>query len=287
VTRPPPARVLGIDWSGALAGARDKIWLCEVADGAVVRLEAGRTREEVAAEVVEVGGRDPSVVAGFDFAFSLPAWFLAERGLADVRALWALAAAEGERWLLAEAPPFWGVRGSRRPELPAHTRRTEDEAAARSGRRPSSVFKLVGADQVGRGSVRGMVALETLAAAGWAVWPFDAPPADRPVAVEIWPRLLYAEPVVKSSPRGRAEYLSRHAPGLAADHRRAAEASDDAFDALTAAWSLWARRADFAALPPARDGVERLEGRIWTPPDGLPLDRVIRPEAGGAGGHAR
>lgn len=260
-----PERVLAVDWSGAVAGAERKIWLCEVAGGAVARLEAGRTREALVGEVVRAARADPALVVGLDFAFSLPAWFFAERGLADARALWALAAREGEAWLRAECPPFWGPGGTRRPALPAHTRRTEDEAAAASGRRPSSVFKLVGADQVGRGSVRGMAALAAFADAGFAVWPFEAPVPGRPLAVEIWPRLLYAEPVVKSRRDARAAYLDRHAPTLAAGARADAEASDDAFDALTAALAMWACRDDLAALPPARDEVERVEGRIWSP----------------------
>jgi hypothetical protein len=28
---------------------------------------------------------------------------------------------------------------------------------------------------------------------------------------------------------------------------------------------MWAHRGSLAALPPARDDVERLEGRIWAP----------------------
>lgn len=260
-----PARVVAVDWSGAVAGERQKIWLCEIGAAGIVRLEDGRSRPEVADELVALGRRRPSLVAGFDFAFSLPTWFFADRGLTDVRGLWALATRDGEEWLRGHMPPFWGVGGSRRPELPAHTRRTEDEAAARSRRRPSSVFKLVGADQVGRGSVRGMAALATLSAAGWAVWPFDDPAPSRPVAVEIWPRLLYRADVVKSDPGARAAYLARHEPQLAPAVRAAAEASDDAFDALTAALRMWEARDQLGDLPPARGGVERLEGRIWAP----------------------
>ncbi len=244
-----------------------------MAGGRVVRLENGRTREALAAEVARLGAEHPGLAAGFDFAFSFPAWYLAGRGLADARALWALAAREGDAWLRDAAPPFWGARGTRRPPLPAHARRTEEEAARASGRRPSSVFKLVGADQVGRGSVRGMPVLAALAGAGWAVWPFDDAAPGRPVAVEIWPRLLYAEPVVKGRREARSAYLARHAPGLDAGVRAAAEGSDDAFDALTAALAMWAHRRTLAALPPARDALERLEGRIWAPggpPGGSP-----------------
>ena len=248
-----------------MAGAERKIWLCEVADGSVVRLEAGRTREALVDEVVLTARAHPRLVAGFDFAFSFPGWFFGERGLTDARALWVLAAREGEAWLRADAPPFWGARGTRPPAVPARTRRTEDDAGRRAGMLPSSVFKLVGAGQVGRGSVRGMAALSALAEAGFAVWPFDTPRPGRPVAIEIWPRLLYAEPVVKSRREARAAYLDRHAPWLVPAVRADAERSDDAFDALTAALAMWEHRRDLAALPPPRDDVERLEGCIWAP----------------------
>jgi len=121
----------------------------------------------------------------------------------------------------------------------------------------------LGADQVGTGSVRGMPALARLATAGFAVWPFDAPRPGEPVAVEIWPRPLYAEPVVKSSAGARAAYLARHAPDVPDAFRAAAARSDDAFDALTAALAMWHRRDELATLGPAGDETERVEGRIW------------------------
>ncbi len=39
---PSPIRVLAVDWSGAKSGARKKIWLAEVVDGGMTRLESGR-----------------------------------------------------------------------------------------------------------------------------------------------------------------------------------------------------------------------------------------------------
>lgn len=258
-----PDAVVAVDWSGALAGSERKLWLCQVERGTVVRLESGRTRDALVDDVIATARRLPRVAAGFDFAFSLPAWFFVARQLPDAHALWALAAREGEAWIRGPVAPFWGRGGTTRPDLPAHVRRTEHDAGERAARRPSSVFKLVGADQVGAGSVRGMPALARLAAAGFAVWPFDDPVPGQPVAVEIWPRLLYAAPVVKSSSDARAAYLARHAPGVADGFVQAAAASDDAFDALTAALAMWDGRAALAALPPARDATERLEGRIW------------------------
>lgn len=74
-------------------------------------------------------------------------------------------------------------------------RQTELDVRAR-GIRPKSVFQLVGAGQVGRGSLYGMQALHRLAAAGFRIWPFDPP--GRPLVVEIFPRLL-TRAVVKSN----------------------------------------------------------------------------------------
>lgn len=233
-------------------------------DGEVVRLEDGRPREALVDELLRVASERP-VAVGLDFAFSMPAWVFARTGFDAAPELWALAAGRGERWLAGPRWPFWRTR--RPDDLPDEWRRTEREiAAAAPGRRPSSVFKLVGADQVGAGSVRGMALLPRLRGGGVPVWPFDDPVPGASVAVEIWPRLCYREPVAKSRPAARADYLARHHPALPESLRARAERSDDAFDALAAAAAMWAHRAALAALPPARDAVERLEGRIWAPP---------------------
>lgn len=251
--------VVAVDWSGALAGSERKIWLCQIEAGAVLRLENGRSREALVEDVIATARRVPRLVVGLDFAFSVPRWFFEARELASAHELWALAAREGEAWLRGPVAPFWGRHGTKRPVMPAEVRRTEIVAGVRAGRRPSSVFKLVGADQVGAGSVRGMAALERLSAAGFAVWPFDAVRPGRPIAVEIWPRLLYRAPVVKSSREGRERYLADHVGGISAAMRTAAAESDDAFDALTAALAMWEGRTGLGALG---DG-DREEGRIW------------------------
>jgi len=75
-------------------------------------------------------------------------------------------------------------------------RRTDRDLRARKVR-PSSPFKLVGASQVGKGSLRGMPCLARLEEAGFHVWPFRAGP---PLVIEIYPALLTTS-AVKSSPR--------------------------------------------------------------------------------------
>ena len=258
--------MLAVDWSGALAGSERKIWLCEVDAQGVARLEDGRSRDALMAHVCDEGARDPRLVAGFDFAFSFPVWFVQAHG-GEAAAVWQTARGLGEEWLAAHVGPFWGRVGrARRDPAREQFRRTERAVAARAGSQPSSVFKLVGAGQVGPGSVRGMPYLLALRDAGFAIWPFDPVRADAPLAIEIWPRLCYGEPVRKSRPEARAAWLARHAPDLSAAHRAAAERSDDAFDALAAGLAMWEARGTFATLPPARDAQDALEGRIWEPP---------------------
>src|SRR5580698_9655298 len=79
-------RVIAIDWSGRVdaPGQRRHIWAgvwTASADGkASVKLEAGRTRDEVGEWLIELARETPGMVIGIDCCFSYPAWFLAEHG---------------------------------------------------------------------------------------------------------------------------------------------------------------------------------------------------------------
>ena len=217
-------RAIALDWSGARTGERRAIWLAEAAGGRLVRLEGGRSREEVVAHLLEEAARDHELVAGLDFAFSLPQWFLGERGVDDVAGAWELVAREGEAWLAKPQPPFW-----RKEKAPGDGfRRTELEC----GGRPKSVFQLVGAGQVGTGSLRGMPFLPRLRER-FAIWPFDEPRL--PLLVEIYPR-LYLD--------GDGAHPNEHAR-----------------DAAASALALSHWRGDWRRLP--RDPRFALEGRIW------------------------
>jgi hypothetical protein len=259
---PAPTRVLGVDWSGRRVGAARAIWLAEARGDELVRLEDGRSRDELCTHLLELADDDPGLVVGFDFSFSLPAWFLRDRGHHDVAALWAAATADGDDWIARCEPPFWGRPGTRRPPLPAHLRTTEETMAAVGGIRPRSTFQVSGAGSVGAGSIRGFPVLARLRAAGWAIWPFDA--AAPPVAIEVWPR-AFSGPVVKSRADARAAHLSAHAPGLRADLRAIAVGSEDAFDAAVTALGLVPHAAAITALPATDDDTVRLEGAIWCP----------------------
>jgi hypothetical protein len=255
--------VLAIDWSGRASGEQRHIWIGEAVDGVLVGLEAGRTREQVADHLVARAAHDDELVVGFDFSFSLPGWFLDERGYACAPDLWAAAEQHGEDWLRECQPPFWGRRGHPRPDLPEHLRVTERSVGAVGGIRPKSTFQIGGAGSVGTGSVRGFPVLARLRRAGFAVWPIDQP-APAPLAVEIYPRALTGH-VVKSSTEARRAYLDEHLTDLPAMFRELAAASEDAFDAAVSAVVMSRHHDALVSLPRARDPVVRREGWVWEP----------------------
>jgi hypothetical protein len=279
-------RLIAIDWSGRSGPEqRRALWSAEVADGELVRLQGGRTRDELVKVLIAEADRDPNLIVGVDFAFSLPAWYLQDRQLTP-RQLWALLAQEAltptmqrvglARWMNDPELPFWttGEAHARlRPEQ--MFRRTEHEVRL-PGTQPKSVFQLVGAGQVGRGSLYGMQALCRLTAAGFRIWPFD-PPA-LPLVVEIFPRVLTG-PVRKNSPSERERYLA--AAPMVTSLRRLAAASEDAFDAAISAVGMAARVEELRALPDAPSYA--LEGKIWAPREPVTLGTSGRLSAGAYG----
>jgi hypothetical protein len=259
---------MAVDWSGRSGpDQRGALWLAEAVDGELVRLEGGRTRAEVVEVLIAAAERDPNLIVGFDFAFSLPAWYLQVRRLTP-RQLWALVADEAltpamrryglARWMNAPEAPFWTMSQDHARLLPEQEfRRTENDMRL-PGVQPRSVFQLVGAGQVGRGSLYGMQALHRLTGAGFHVWPFDRPAV--PLIVEIFPRVLTG-PVRKSSQSERARYLQ--ATPLPPELRRLAAGSEDAFDAAISAVVMAARVEELTALP-EQPGYA-IEGKIWAP----------------------
>ena len=254
------ARVIAVDWSGALRGAERRIWLAEVRDGRVSRLEHGRSRDAIESHLIDETVRDPHVIIGLDFAFSMPAWFLREHGFASAPALWAhVASGGGEAWLDACEPPFWGRAGKRRPApdpLRPQLRRCEVGIGAKP------VFQVGGAGAVGTGSLRGMPMLHRLRERGFRIWPYDD--SGWPLVVEIYPRALTG-PVVKSRRAAREKYCVEHGGDVPTEFAAAACASEDAFDALFSALRMCDRIDDLRALPPARNALERIEGAVWLP----------------------
>ena len=129
-------RVIAVDWSGAKIGAGTKIWLAEVRDGRLTRLESGRDGIEVVEHLIDDAVADPDVVIGLDFAFSFPRWFAKKRGAKSIEDLWNLVAEEGEEWLRNCPHPFWGRSGKRKPKLCEHFRLTEKRASEQKGAIP-------------------------------------------------------------------------------------------------------------------------------------------------------
>jgi hypothetical protein len=299
-------RVVAVDWSGRVdaAGQRRHIWAgVWTADGDAgkVRLEAGRTREELIGWLIELGRETPRMVVGVDCCFSYPAWFLGEHGCGDVAAFWgAVAAGKGEAWLHRECEDarFWGAAGTRRTgKRPAEfcgeglvrsMRRTDMEnkilplleggdperAAKMKGIVAKSPFQIGGSGSVGTGSLRAMPWLLRLQEAGFRVWPFEdaalAGDAPRPLLVEMYTRLLTGA-VAKSNAEARRRYLAARRQSDVAYARlprgvvAKALGSEDAFDALVCVLEMVRWRGEFAGLRRTRDEVLRLEGITWRP----------------------
>ncbi|MDP9235871.1 MAG: hypothetical protein M3P30_00480 [Chloroflexota bacterium] len=258
-------RIIAIDWSGKAKYAALTIWLAEAVQGQLVRLENGRTRDDIADWLIDESKRDPDIVAGFDFAFSMPAWYLLEQGFADAPSLWnAMHGGLSEQLLGGCETPLWGRRGKRKPP-PDEARdcfRATDRAHVIGGIAPKSVFQIGGAGAVGTGSLRGMPVLYRLHEAGFHIWPFCD--AGLPRVIEIYPRLLTG-PVRKRRGEARQCYIATHCPDLDAESAHVAASTEDAFDAAVSALVMSAHANEFRNLPAAADQQQQLEGLIWAP----------------------
>lgn len=296
-------RVVAVDWSGRVdaAGQRRHIWAgVWTASTDRVTLEAGRTREELSAWLMEMARETPRMVVGVDCCFSLPAWFLAEHGCGTVVDFWRyVAAGQGERWLARECDEvarderFWGAPHKRPAQfcgegLARSMRMTDmdnkitpkmlagdpERAAKVKGITPKSPFQIGGSGSVGTGSLRAMPFLLRLHQAGFRVWPFEnsATGGKRPapLLVEMYTRLLTG-PVAKSDEAARRTYLAAKRREDAAYARFSrgvlakAYASEDAFDALVCCVEMVRVRSEFAMLRATEDAVLRLEGITWRP----------------------
>jgi hypothetical protein len=267
-------RTIAVDWSGRALNAGKTIWVAEVAGGELVFLENGRGRADVARMLIELAAITPDMVVGLDFAFSFPAWFPAQEGWVTARDVWDAACLQGEGWLTACEPPFWGHPGKRRPDVGAYAQfRVTDLAVPSTGRiRPKSIFQIGGAGAVGTGSVRGMVTLSQLSRAGFSVWPFDPP--GRPLVIEIYPRVLTGR-VRKSALRDREAFIASIGLSGSRDLIIRAACTEDSFDAAVSAWVMSMHEADLSDLPQSSDRSSRLEGLIWNPTAPDAIARVV------------
>ena len=197
-----------IDWSGA-AGERHggiALALCEGGDSAPELVRPGHRWSR--GEVLEWLLHDlpPETLVGFDMSFSFahadqgayfPGWTDSPQ---HARELWAMV-----EQVSADEPHLGATKFADHPELAPHFRRhggregaafgggrgrfrQTEHAQARAGCRPYSNFNLVGAAQVGKGSLAGMRLLHRLQD-HYAVWPFDPLPYSGSVLVEIYTTL--------------------------------------------------------------------------------------------------
>lgn len=252
-------RIIATDWSGAKKYAAKKIWRAEASrPGDIDVLTNGLDRDAITRYLIEQAAIDKHVVVGLDFAFSMPAGFLHQRGIDSAPTLWSrMAAGECEEWLGRGESPFWGRKGSKKPLDVELFRRDEIGTGAKS------VFQIGGAGAVGTGSLRGMAVLHQLRAAGFSIWPFDPP--GWPLVVEIYPAAFYKRRVIKTRQDCRENYLGTHCQLLSPAIRELAASGEDAFDAAVSALSMIDHIDEMESLPEPHDDVLRLEGMIWRP----------------------
>ncbi len=262
-----------IDWSGA-AGERHHgiaVALCAAGNAGPSLVRPGHRwsrgevliwlREQLPADTLV--GIDMSLSFAFeDRGAYFPGW---DRSPADARGLWALV-----EEVSANEPHLCAAGFADHPAAAAHFRRpggregalfggglgrfrATEHGQARAGCRPYSNFNLVGAAQVGKGSMAGMRLLHRLSG-NLAIWPFDPLPRSGPVLVEIYTTLAA---IAAGRTAGRSKIRDQTALDSAlvrlGSHplHRTGPIADHASDALLAA--AWLRSA-------AHDG------ELWSPP---------------------
>lgn len=299
-----PERLIAVDWSGRVdaAGQRRHIWaaIWTASEKGGIKLEAGRTREELIDWLIALARQTPRMVVSLDCCFSFPAWFLAEHNCATVFDFWRhVAAGHGERWLARECEEiarderFWG-KPHKRPaqfcgdQLHRSMRLTDmdnkitpkllegdpERAAKVRGITPKSPFQIGGSGSVGTGSLRAMPLLLHLHEAGFRIWPFESTALNskkpQPLLIEMYTRLMTGA-VKKSNPEARKYYLNAKKKtdslyrNLSRDTLTKALASEDAFDALVSVIEMLRHSSDFSSLKATRDETLRLEGITWRP----------------------
>lgn len=254
-------QLIAVDWSGDLdRDGAGKIWSAIVSDDGPPGLVGGLGRHAVVEMLGQRASDDPALVVGIDCSFSLPAWFLRARGYESAAELWA--SAPVEEWLIRGAVPFWGRPGQRRPADGHEPYRETERQVRRAGAPAKSTFQIGGAGAVGTGSLRAWAHLARLRAAGFAIWPFDAPRF--PMVVEVYPRLCTG-PVVKTRVADRQSFLERTYPDLPPAVSATAAASEDAFDALVTVLVMQQHAAAFTQMTPPDHPDAALEGWVWMP----------------------
>ncbi len=277
---------VAIDWSGAKGERHPGIALalCGAGSAAPGLVRPGHRWSR--GEVLDWLERDlpENTLVGFDmsmaFAFDehggyFPGW---ANSPASARDLWALV-----ETLSADEPHLAATKFADHLDIAPHFRRhggregaafgggrgrfrETEHGQARAGCRPYSNFNLVGAAQVGKGSLAGMRLLHRLQHR-YAIWPFDPLPPRGSVLVEIYTTLA-AIAAGRTASRSKIRDWSELDTALAAlgsaPARGTGPLSDHAADALLAA--AWLRAAahdpDLWDPPLLTPDLARREG--WT-----------------------
>ncbi len=278
---------VGIDWSGGKQRFQKgiEVALCRPGAGAPRRIDPPEGRWSRAALFDWMAPRliRERLLVGLDFSFTFPfvdrdayfpgipgaprnaraLWALVDRTCADVPGFYGGAFAERAPW----SAYFFRAKGQKGRRFDRRHKRVEEACAAAGLGHPESVFHLIGAKQVGRGSLAGMRFLHALdrQVDGLTIWPMDD---DRggSVVVEIFPRAFIARAGGGSAKLREAATLNPvlrqyGAPGFRGD----APLDDNRTDALVTAAALRALAGDPALWRPramtAR--VRRTEGWIF------------------------
>lgn len=282
---------IAIDWSGAAPGYSG-ISVARCDGDAAPRLipPPGKrwTRTAVAAWLSGEFDKGLRALVGFDLAFSMPYeadGYLAGCGARDAFDLWDLveAASGGEADFGAAAVPadprfapcYW-TRGTMPATWKLRRREAERACVATTGTHPETVFKLIGAKQVGKASLTGMRVLRHLRqrhAGQVSVWPFEK--AAGSVLVEIYPTLFRKQAAHGLSKLRTTGELNRALRALGSKRlcTRAA-LSDHDTDALISAAGMRKMWADGCRLPPVAAQIGR-EGWIY----GVPLLNTVKAAA--------
>lgn len=268
-------RFVAIDWSGARGERLPGI--------AVAVAEAGETpprlvppphnrgwsREDVENLIVELGGAGRTLI-GADFSFSLPfldkgryfragpacardVWRLVDEVSADDAHLYARRFVEDDRFV-----PLFRRPGLAGDGFSPRLRVTEAHCRAAGFGPAESVYNLVGAAQVGLGSLSGMRMLNRLdSRTGLAVWPFKAPEKGQSCLVEMYTRLFLKRAGVSGGKVRTPGVLDAALLALGSgpyEGEGASRLSDHETDVLVSAAGL-------------RDLVATGDLIVWNPPD--------------------
>jgi hypothetical protein len=274
---------IAIDWSGAAPGYTGiAVARCRPGEGAprLIKAPLGRhwTRTAVTEWLEDELAAGARLLVGFDFAFAMP------HGCVDARdafALWDLVeeVSRGEADFGASAVPrdprlaplYW-CRGTMPETWRERRRATELACVAATGTRPETVFKLIGAKQVGKASLTGMRVLRHLRRVNQCrvtVWPFEPAPGSTnggSVLVEIYPTLFRRHAAGTLAKLRTARDLNRALRALGSSGVRAGDYSDHDTDALISAAGMRRLCATGHAPLPVIGAIRR-EGWIF----GVPL----------------